>query len=462
MSARVMINQMESFRPIGNGRLPIFCQEQPDYTLFYAPGYLAIAAASQADAFGRCLAAPQPNPSPPAAALIRHAAAAQEMQDADAVHPFVPVCLTLYLNNECNLRCTYCYAAPASRPAARLSLPAIRAAAAIVLDNCRRQQRPFTLVCHGGGEPTRQRQLLDQALDELEEMAAAYGLPLFRYVATNGVMSIKKARWLTQRFDLIGLSCDGPAWLQNRQRPLPNGHNSAPFVEQTAQVIHRHGKPLHVRVTITPQSMPFQSDIAQYICQTLQPEEIHVEPVYQAGRAGTELCFTAEQADAFVDHLRQARQVAAQYGVPWLMSGSRPGEIHGRYCHLSRDVLNLIPGDAATACFKVSEAAQARQLGVAIGRMEEGNGRFVLDDRHIQTLHRQLQNTPSACQDCFNRFHCTFACPDHCPLIEPFPTAHFRCLVQQKLVVTSLQAQAQALWQSRSDLMVMGTAVTTV
>lgn len=125
----------------------------------------------------------------------------------------------------------------------------------------------------------------------------------------------------------------------------------------------------------------------------------------------------------------------------------RPGckNGNGRYCHLFRDVLNLVPGGVATACFKVSEAAQAGQMGVGIGRMEEGNGRFVLDAGHIQTLRRQLQNTPLACHDCFNRFHCTFACPDECPLTEPHPTAHFRCLVQQKLMAASLQAQAQAL-----------------
>jgi sulfatase maturation enzyme AslB (radical SAM superfamily) len=455
-----MTNQTQSFQPFGDGRLPFFCQEQADYTLFYAPGYLAVVATSEVDAFGQSLTTPQSAPSPPAAALIRRARAAKEIQDASATRPFAPVCLTLYLNNECNLRCTYCYAAPSSRPAARLSLPAIRTAAAVVLDNCRRQQRPFTLVCHGGGEPTRNRHVLNQALDELEEMAAAYGLPLFRYVATNGVMSTEKARWLAQRFDLIGLSCDGPAWLQKRQRPLPNGNNSTPFVERTAQTIHRYGKPLHVRVTITPQSMPFQPNIAQYICQALQPEEIRVEPVYQAGRAGPDLCFTAEQSDAFIDHFRQARQVAGQYGVPWLMSGSRSGEIHGRYCHLFRDVLNLVPGDVATACFKVSEAVQARQMGVEIGQMDAGNGRFVLDFQHIQTLRQSLQNTPLPCQNCFNQFHCTFACPDHCPLTEPHPAVHFRCLVQQKLMAASLQAQAQALWGSRSALEVMGTAVT--
>lgn len=44
--------------------------------------------------------------------------------------------------------------------------------------------------------------------------------------------------------------------------------------------VHLANKPLHVRVTITPQTINRQTEIAEYVCQRLRPQEIHVEAVY--------------------------------------------------------------------------------------------------------------------------------------------------------------------------------------
>ena len=440
---------MPPFRRVLNSALPIFCQEQDSYTIFYAPGYLVVVAPASADAFVSSLAAPELGQKPAAASLVRRATAAQAARTAVTERPYAPVCLTLYLNNECNLRCVYCYTIPSRLPAPQLSLPAIRTAAEIVLRNCQRQQRPFTLVCHGGGEPTLNRHLLNQVLYELEKMAAAYKVPLFRYVATNGVMSTEKARWLARRFDLIGLSCDGPETIQARQRPLWSGDSSAPFVERTAQVIHHYGKSLHVRVTVTPESAPFQPEIARYICRELQPEEIHAEPVYRAGRARTASGFGLDEVDGFVAHFLEARAVAGQAGVRWLTSGSRLGEVHGRYCHLFRDVLNLVPGGAATACFKATDAAEAHQKQVTMGQMAGEDGRFVLDQAQIDTLRGQLSEPPPQCRNCFNQFHCAYTCPDNCPLESPAMTAQFRCRVQRQLMTAMLQEKAQTYWTNK-------------
>jgi len=63
---------------------------------------------------------------------------------------FLPECLTLYMNNECNLRCVYCHTDPTSQPAARLELDTIAAAGEVVAENCRKKNRPFYVVFHGG------------------------------------------------------------------------------------------------------------------------------------------------------------------------------------------------------------------------------------------------------------------------------------------------------------------------
>jgi len=453
----MMPEQGSGFSLLAAGDLPIYRCARGNFELFYAPGYLAVTPAGQADAFAQKLLH-TPVRSRPATELRRHARVAQETRATQANGDFNPVCLTLYLHNECNLQCSYCFAEPTLESGPRLDLQSIQAAARLVMANCQARQQPFTLVCHGGGEPTLHRPQLERTLSALETMAGEHDLPIFRYLATNGVMSPAKAAWIARRFDLIGLSCDGPPDIQDRQRPLVGGQNSSSYVERTARVIREEGTPLHVRVTIPAAAIPRQPEIAAYICQTLRPAEIHVEPVYQAGRAGPDHCLLEEQAHDFVTGFLKARQVARSYGVDWSTSGSRPHEIHGPYCHVFRDVINLVPGGVATACFLTTGKEQTEAAGLDIGRMR--GEAFALSAKRIRTLRARLGALPDPCRRCFNQYHCARACPGHCPLDETSELSTFHCRVQQKLTQARLEHIAERLWAGRrEDEQIVGESV---
>jgi sulfatase maturation enzyme AslB (radical SAM superfamily) len=365
--------------------------------------------------------------------LQKQAQSAIDKWHGMATTDFAPTCLTLYLNNECNLGCTYCYAKPTPTPAPRLKPEEIRAGAKLIAENCARRDARMTTVFHGGGEPMLHLSLTQEALSIVQLEAQEHDVDLFRYIATNGVMSESKSRWMAQHFDLVGLSCDGPAGVQSQQRPLWRGGDSSKFVELTAQVVHDAGTPLHVRVTVTPETIDQQSEIAQYICEVLKPEAIRVEPIYEAGRAQSDDCIDEGNADHFVTEYLKAQQVAKSYGISWSFSGSRPWEIHGPYCHVFRDVLNLVPGGAATACFKTTTLEQTRAEGVLVGEMGS-DGNFALhDNQKIQALRKALRVFPDKCTNCFNQYHCVRDCPDYCPLQGTTPASEFGCFVQKML-----------------------------
>ena len=417
---------------------PIFRRDERDRTLFYAPGWIAVAPRDLTEDFHSALLDSTRTDWPEVANLIRRAADAQRAWSQLHTDPFAPLCLTLYLSNDCNLNCTYCFSQPHRASPTRLSLETIRAAAELVAENCRVRGAPFTVVFHGGGEPTLEYGLINQALEIIENLAAQKSQSIFRYIATNGVMSALRASALARRFDLIGLSCDGLEDIQNRLRPIrANGLGSAAFIKRTAQVIHADGKPLHIRVTVTPETMNRQAEIAKYICRELQPQEIHVEPVYDAG----DLVFHTEQAEIYVESFLQARQVARQYGIPWLASGSRLGDIHDAYCNIWRNVLNLTPEGIATACFKVSDGESAQQHGFDIGAP---NGHFTLATERIEKLRAQRVE-PERCQTCFNRYHCARSCPDTCLLESAVPTEDFRCHMQSLLADAIIHEGIDAL-----------------
>lgn len=466
-----LLQEAEAFREVGAAGQPIFRQDCARYAMFYSPGCLCVVDLSDARWFEDMLASPDPVPDFRSKfdssqtikhsqgiywgrELQRRAKLARKKANSWQEEPFSPECLTLYMNTECNLRCIYCYAVPGPGPAARLESEAIAAAAAVVAENCHRKGIPFYIVFHGGGEPTLHRGRVDKAMAQIETVASAYGVRLFRYVATNGVLSEAKARWLAHRFDLVGLSCDGPANIQNRQRPRWGGGDTSPIVERTARILHEAGCRFQVRTTITSAILDRQAEIAAYICQQLLPEEIHFEPVYIGGRINTENELLTDQAGEFITNFLEARAVAREYGVVLMNSGSRLGSIHGPYCHVFRHVINLVPGGVATGCFKATNTVQAEKKGVVVGSLNRETGRFEINHFRVKALCQQLDITPPECATCFNRYHCVRGCPDVCPLDDRLSRRNtslrpnFRCRVQKTLTYTFLREIADDLWST--------------
>ena len=438
------------FHLIGNGTIPIYRYDTPEHLLYYSPGYLAVLknGQEQAELFEKQLFSSAKPKSVTAANLLQHASKAQQKMHAVHNAEFSPTCLTLYLNNECNLQCSYCFSNPSHQSQEKLSLSTIQAAASLVAENCRNQGIPLTVVFHGGGEPTLSWQLLQNALDIVEKVAAENHIPIFRYIATNGVMSQKKAEWVADHFDLIGLSCDGPPSIQANQRPLATGGESASFVEQSADLIHTRGKPLHVRVTITPETIYRQEEIAEYICKKIAPQEIHIEPVYNSKRAGSKIWEgKPEQVETFINAFIKARKIANEYGVKWVTSGSRLNDIHGPYCNIFRNVLNLVPGGAATPCFKFVSLSQLLEKSAMIGSMDAEKGQFILDHANIHRLKNSLSKSPEKCQTCVNYFHCIRSCPDDCSLIGAEADQNWRCQYLMKLTENDLIEMGAVLAQ---------------
>jgi sulfatase maturation enzyme AslB (radical SAM superfamily) len=261
-------------------------------------------------------------------------------------------------------------------------------------------------------------EIIDQVQPFLKELAAQKGISLFRYIATNGVMPAQRAQWLAESFDLVGLSCDGTPEIQAAQRPLGGAHpENSSILERTAQILKKAGKPVHARVTITADTVDQQPAICRYICEKLTPQEIHVEPVYQNPKSDTRLYLNSTHLERFLSAYFEAQTIAAGYGIDWKMSGSRLHEIHTAHCNIQRQVLNLVPGEAATACFKLVNANQARDADLAIGRFEPSSGIFVVNDRHIRSLHSRYTQ-PKACAECLIQHQCSHNCPNACPLLN--------------------------------------------
>ncbi len=449
---------IDSFRPLCASDRPIFRWDRAGDSLFYAPNRLCVVRPADADWFEeRIIQRSWDSHSTNdldqaafwAAELWRAAGSAIEERRREQEVPFSPECLTLYLNNECSLNCIYCFADPSPGSQLKLGLEVVTAAAELVAANCLEKELSFTTVFHGGGEPTLHPERVDEMLSVLDWVAASHKVERFGYIATNGMLSEQDARWLARSFDLVGLSCDGPADIQNAQRPLWGSGPSALHVERTARILQAEGRRLHIRATITAATVRRQVEIVDSFWEKFAPEEIHFEPVYAGGRAvGSE----EMEPEDFVTHFLAAREKARLHGVPLIYAGCRLGQIHGPYCNLFRQVVNLVPGDVATACFKLTNGDQVRAGGTLIGALNPESGRFEIDHDQVRELRLELASLPAHCQACFNQFHCARECPETCVLGKDSSLNSFRCQVQRSLAATNLAQAADELWAATKRL----------
>ena len=436
------------FRPIDPAGsppgLPIYRLNQSAHSIFYTPNLVSVVDAEMGDSL-QDLILGKPSPEVPGKLVECKTRILHQAQKSlrtflgfrdDA---FEPECLTLYLHNQCQLDCAYCLIERRPIQKVHLHPKDVAAGAKIVAANCKRKGLIMTEVFHGWGEPTYDLPLLQTMVKAADEIAIEKGLQQYRYIATNGVISPEAAEYLSHNFDLVGLSCDGPEDIQNNQRPLIKSGKSSEFVKRTASILKANGRSISVRTTITKKTYQHQEEIADYILNQFKPDEIHFEPVYRAGVKG----FKIKDAQEFVDNFQRAKSLASSKGVSLTFSGSRLNEIHGPYCNIFRNVLNLLPGQKATACF--AEASASPDYRFVIGEIK-GKGLW-LNMEKVRKLKIALSRHPESCKYCFNHFHCAGICPDECFLsadnIEKRDYAEkFRCRVQ--LLMAALQILSNA------------------
>jgi uncharacterized protein len=133
---------------------------------------------------------------------------------------FKPTEVTLFLTTRCNLRCIYCYASAGDRPIAEMSLTTAKRGIEFVCRNALKLGKPsFGVGYHGGGEPTVHWNVLTESFGYAQQLARANGLEAYGSMASNGVLSTEKQRWIIKTFRGVNLSVDGLPVVQDMHRP---------------------------------------------------------------------------------------------------------------------------------------------------------------------------------------------------------------------------------------------------
>lgn len=343
--------------------------------------------------------------------------------------------VVLFLTNECNLRCLYCYASSGDHPVVRMNWDTARSAIDFVAREVVRHEAPvMTLGFHGGGEPTLNWDVLKRSVTYARHLADRHGFRLEVSGAFNGFWSSKTLAFIRAHFTELSLSFDGLPAIQDEQRPTQAGKSSSARVMRTLESLDEAGLRYGIRMTVTSRSVDRLADSVRFICERFRPLRIQVEPVFFEGRARANRV-KAPAPDVFVERFLEGRREALKHGTEIFYSGARLEAITSRFCLAACRALVVTPEGNVTACFEVFGRAHPLSSRFLVGHYE-GDGRFSMDS---QGLNRHLNQTVSGipwCEACFCKWHCAGDCEAKMGTAPGAPgrSGSLRCRVTQELI----------------------------
>lgn len=365
-----------------------------------------------------------------------------------------PTQVTLFLTTACNLRCTYCYASAGDKPARFMGIETAKRAIDFVARNAERQSAgSFSVIYHGGGEPTVHWKVLVESMDYAREVASRRGLQVRASSGTNGVLSENQLRWMAANLEGVTLSFDGLPEVHDTHRLTVLGQPSSASVMHTMKYFDNSSFPYGLRMTVTADQIGRLPDSVEFICARFKPTRIQVEPSYQLGRW---LASPSAETDEFIRSFREARFRAAKYGREATYSAARIDTVSNHFCGITQDSFAVTPDGEVSACYEVFSQEQEWSSTFFYGR-ESMSGDYEFNLPVLNGLRDQVVNTRSFCKGCYARWHCAGDCHHKALTIsgsEAFAGTE-RCHITRELTKDELTrriiASGGLLWHGNND-----------
>jgi uncharacterized protein len=362
--------------------------------------------------------------------------------------PFNPTNVALLLTNQCQLRCTYCYAAAGEFPPQNLSLEIGYKAIDYVYENLKRLNHPKLVVSlHGGGEPTFPWKMLRGLVAYAKEKP----IPTEFSLTSNGVWSEQQTKWIMAYIGSTGISMDGSPQTQDLQRPTVSGKGSSRWVMRTLRMMEANNYSFGLRLTAVPPFDRLIEDI-RFLCENTRCKGMQVEAAFNT-RRGEEGQPELEEGLDFLQVFFAAQRLAEQYGRKLRCAGSNIDQITTTSCNSPVNTMVVTPQNNLVACFEVVNDSHPLAEFATIGRITP---RGVQIDEEARTrLRQKIDERRASCRDCF----CYWSCAGDCLIrsFSPDPNNYLkhgvRCELNQVLLREMLLkhiAAGNGLWKRTS------------
>lgn len=365
---------------------------------------------------------------------------------------FRPAQVTLFPTNNCNLRCSYCYAfggegGKSGEPIVTMHPDVAMRAVDLVVKNARERAaegepiRNALVSIHGNGEPFCAFDLVREIVWHGQDLAERTGFPVLFNAASNGVLSEEQLDFVVANFNSINISFDGLPEFQDANRPTASGKGSFEQVDRTMRRLAESSVGFGIRTTVTSAMVDRMPDIVAFVGERYPGlEQLHLEPVWECGRCVTS-ADTMPDSDLFTRRYLESVEIANRAGVRLVFSGARQDIICDTFCKVSSGSFTVTPTGDVTACYEVTYRSDPRSERFFFGHFDHDRGDFVFDQAKLDELSAlNVRNMPF-CNDCFCRWHCAGDCA--AKVLEGIsPEQHrgsVRCHISRALTLNQIQ-----------------------
>lgn len=176
--------------------------------------------------------------------------------------------LCIVTSNVCQLQCKYCYSSSGEINSNRyIEINAIKKCIDTVFENAKLYKKlsgtKLNFLFHGGGEPTENWPLFKNVVEYIMQKTTNTGSKVFLKIVTNGIMSEKKAQWISEVFDEIVVSIDGPHYINDKIRVFKNQSGSTNISVASANIFASNAK-LGIHSVVTSLSVGKAKEIIDF------------------------------------------------------------------------------------------------------------------------------------------------------------------------------------------------------
>lgn len=336
----------------------------------------------------------------------RAAARFRDLPDPGSVRParshpdlddFVPSCVTIACTNRCEQRCVYCYGTPAHRNPAVIDLEFCAAGLDLAAQRAVARGERLRIIFHGVGEPTFAWRRFTECVDAARDAAQRHGVTAHLDLCTGGQVSAGRAGWIASRFDSVQVSIDGPADIQNRQRPRADGRDSLAGPLRLARTAAAVGRRVCVKATVTAATVGRMVELVEFVAREIGQVRLDLGMMFDPPWVSPERATTPPWR-AFVAGFSAALDRGTELGVAvrhpsinWdTLGGERGARLAPHFC--------LAPPNVVTSFFDVPREGDATPEFGAYGRYDRAAGAIVFD--HAKRRRLEEEESHEVCRKC--------------------------------------------------------------
>lgn len=317
--------------------------------------------------------------------------------------------LVMHLVNECNLRCTYCYADGGEYGAPKKVMTKEVASEAVDFLIEKSYDEPSVTIVLFGGEPFLNWGVLRHIVEYSQEKAKEFNKTIHYSVTTNGTLLTEKQMEFLSNYSIgVSVSMDGTKEAHDKNRPLVGGQGSYDRVEKNVSKlmsIHQTA-PVGTRVTVAKGYEEIEKSLTHLLSKGFY--EVGFAPVTESNM---NLALDEEDLKRMLDQFREIAEDYVQhalrneyYGFSNLTNVLR--ELHtgtnkAYGCGAGLGFFAVSPEGGLYLCHRFNEDERFK-LGDIYNGIEREKQRDMLNELHV--------DRKQPCQTCSLKHICAGGC----------------------------------------------------